>query len=427
MNSLLSFTTGKGQGKRQSHIPPISTAKAQFPTQGAGIQFPHYPFQPLPAPNGPAPYRFDLSQLLPAQDVQNITAAGLLVFHTVGDTGDYRGQEQDFVAAMMTQDAQSLPTGKQPAFFYHLGDVIYFAGDIDRYGANFYETYKDYPAFIVSIPGNHDCQPDDPQDGPVDPNKKPLDGWVQNFMSKNPGQLGSLKTNSQRTQLDLPNVYWTFTTPLATIIGLFSNVGETEAEIHQDQIDWFKGELQAADPNKALIVTIHHPPFSGDTEHSGSTVAYNVLFNSFQQVNRYADLILSGHVHNYQRFTAVAQGPKGKLQMPCIVAGSGGYTKLGALHTVNGGPPPKPLPLGNTLTLEDYDQTNFGFLRLEVSKTEIVGTYLSAPYSAGASPVGNEVESFTVDLTNHTVTTGNGAGGGGGKVKNPPPKKKKKG
>jgi len=50
-------------------------------------------------------------------------------------------------------------------FYYHLGDVIYFAGDIDKYGAYFYETYKDYPAFIISIPGNHDCQPDDPQDG----------------------------------------------------------------------------------------------------------------------------------------------------------------------------------------------------------------------------------------------------------------------
>lgn len=53
-----------------------------------------------------------------------------------------------------------------------------FAGDIQGYGENFYETYAEYPGLIVSIPGNHDCQPDDPQDGPVDPNKKPLDGWV---------------------------------------------------------------------------------------------------------------------------------------------------------------------------------------------------------------------------------------------------------
>src|SRR5262249_5324337 len=152
---------------------------------------------------------------------------------------------------------------------------------------------------------------DDPQDGPVDPNKKPLDGWVKNFMSDDPTRLGSLKTTSSRTQMNLPNVYWTFTTPLATIIGLFSNVSETEAEIHQDQIDWFTNELKTADPDKALIVTIHHPPFSGDTEHAGSTVAEQILFKSFAQTNVYPHLILSGHVHNYQRFT-VAQGVGGK-------------------------------------------------------------------------------------------------------------------
>ncbi|MGA7169757.1 MAG: metallophosphoesterase, partial [Candidatus Sulfotelmatobacter sp.] len=326
--------------------------------------------------------------------------------HTVGDTGDYRDSgPQDLVASIMTQDVQNSPDGKQPAFYYHLGDVIYFAGDIDKYGAYFYETYKNYPAFIVSIPGNHDCQPDDPQDGPVDPNKVPLDGWVQNFMSKNPAQPGSLKTGASRTQMDLPNVYWTFTTPFATIIGLFSNVSETEAEIHQDQIDWFKGELAAADPNLALIVTIHHPPFSGDTEHSGSSVADQILSNSFQAVKRYPNLILSGHVHNYQRFTSVVKGPKGQLQLPYVVAGAGGYTKLGTLHTVNGAPPKVPLSLPNGLTLEQYDQTNFGFLRFEVSQTQIVGTYLSAPYVTGTTPTAKVVDSFVIDLTKNKVTT----------------------
>jgi len=64
-----------------------------------------------------------------------------MVFHTVGDTGDYRDSgPQDLVAQIMTQDAQNSPDGKQPAFYYHLGDVIYFAGDIDKYGAYSYET-----------------------------------------------------------------------------------------------------------------------------------------------------------------------------------------------------------------------------------------------------------------------------------------------
>jgi hypothetical protein len=420
MSPLHLFNTGKGRGKRQTRIPPISPAN--FPVQATEVQLPSYPFQPLPPPNGPSPYRFDLSQLLSADDYAKIKGGGLLVFHTVGDTGDFRGQQQDFVAAMMTQDATSLPDNKKPAFYYHLGDVVYFAGDIDLYGNNFYETYKDYPSFIVAIPGNHDCQPDDPQDGPVDPNKVPLDGWVQNFMSKNSAQLGSLKTGSARTQMDLPNVYWTFTTPLVTIIGLFSNVGETEAEIHPDQVAWFQSELAAADPNLALIVTIHHPPFSGDAEHSGSSVADQVLLNGFKAAKRYPDLVLSGHVHNYQRFTNVLQGPKGQQQIPYIVAGAGGYTNLGKLHTVNGAPPPAPLPLANGLTLAQYDQDNFGFLRLEVSQSQIVGTYISAPYVSGGTPAGKVVDSFVVNRATHTVTTsGANALPGSGPKKPPKP------
>ncbi len=443
MSPMRFFSTGLGTGKRQSHKPPITgvtgaaAAKAgppaakrtaAFPvqaTQAARFQLPHYPFQPLPPPNGPKPYRFDLSQLLPVDDVTKIKN-GVLVFHTVGDTGDFRGRQQDFVCALMAQDAQNSADDKKPAFFYHLGDVVYFAGDIDMYGANFYETYTDYPGFIVAIPGNHDCQPDDPQDGPVDPNKVPLDGWVQNFMSKNPAQLGSLKTNSSRTQMDLPNVFWTFTTPWATIIGLFSNVGETEGEFHQDQIDWFQGELAAADPKLALIVTVHHPPFSGDVEHSGSSVVEQVLFDSFKAAKRYPNLILSGHVHNYQRFTNVVGG----LQIPCVVAGAGGYTKLGTLHKINGVLPTPPLPLGGGLTLEQYDQDNFGFLRLEVSKTQIVGAYLSAPYASSGVPTATVKDSFVVDLVNNTVATGVGGGGAGKpgpKPKPPKPPKPKPG
>jgi hypothetical protein len=382
----------------------------EFRSHGTGSPLPvqqkkfvpqHFPFQPLPPPNGQSPFRFDLSQLLHSDEVEKIAQAGKLVFHSVGDTGDERGKEMDFVARMMTDDYDASPDGEVPAFFYHLGDVVYFAGDIDKYGECFYETYAEYPALIVSIPGNHDCQPDDPQDGPVDPAKKPLDGWVQNFMSKEPNQLGSLKTTSSRTQMDLPNPYWTLTTPFATIIGLFSNVSETEAELHQDQIDWFKGELQAADVDKALIVAMHHPPFSGDDEHSGSTVAEKVLFESFAETSRYPHLILSGHVHNYQRFTVQENGST----LPCVVAGNGGYSKLGKLHKVDGQWPEAPMQLSETLRLEEYDQDRFGFLRFEVSKNQLTGIYTSAIFAETRTPDISVIDRFTIDLKTRRVTT----------------------
>jgi hypothetical protein len=397
------FTSGRGAGNRST--APLATDE-KLPVQARRFVAPHYPFQPLPEPNAPAPYRFDLSQLLSDTDIARIKQSGVMVFHTVGDTGDGRGRQMDFVSAMLTADYNAQPATHTPAFFYHLGDVVYFAGDIDDYGEDFYETYASYPGLIVAIPGNHDCQPDDPQDGPVDPNKVPLDGWVQNFMSRDPSKLGSLKTSSSRTQMDLPNVYWTFTTPFATIIGLFSNVSETQAEIHPDQVAWFRSELAAANPGLALIVAIHHPPYSGDDEHSGSSEAERVLFESFAATGRYPHLVLSGHVHNYHRFTVQQAGPSGAFAVPCVVAGAGGYTNLGKLHKLNGRYPSVPLEVSDTLTLEQYDQENFGFLRLEVSKETIVGTYFSAPYQQTTAPATRQVDRFTIDIAAHSVTTG---------------------
>ena len=72
-----------------------------------------------------------------------------------------------------------------------------------------------------------------------------------------------------------------------------------------------QGGIEGRGQSNALIVAIHHPPFSGDTEHSGSGVAEQVLFESFAATGRYPDLILSGHVHNYQRFTVTAQAAQG--------------------------------------------------------------------------------------------------------------------
>lgn len=400
MSSHRSQHTGSGPGGRRSHSP----AAPGLQVQKKHAEPEQFPFQPLPEKaNGDPPFRFDLSELIPAGDLDAIKSSGVMACHTVGDTGDYRGQQQDFVAGMMTHDAENLPDPNKVAFYYHLGDVIYFAGDIDKYGDNFYETYTNYPGFIVSIPGNHDCQPDDPNDGPVDPNKKPLDGWVQNFMAPKPNLPGSSKTTSTRTRLDLPYVYWTFTTPVATVIGLFSNVGETQGEFDDTQVKWFQGEIKAADPHLPLIVAVHHPPFSGDTEHGGSTNVEKVLWEAFNAAKRYPNLILSGHVHNYQRFTYL----QGKIQIPCVVAGAGGYTKLGKLPKINGAypDPDVALKISDALTLERYDHDNFGFLRLEISKTQILGTYISAPYVAGTSPAGTVADRWSVDVGARTVQT----------------------
>src|SRR5208282_3133216 len=132
---------GRGAGNRHPNAPAQPHAGgfkshaggSQLQVQSRGFVPQHFPFQPLPPPNGELPFRFDLSKLLQADDVAKIEQSGKLVFHSVGDTGDERGKQMDFVATMMQHDYDNSPDGAAPAFFYHLGDVVYFAGDIQTY------------------------------------------------------------------------------------------------------------------------------------------------------------------------------------------------------------------------------------------------------------------------------------------------------
>ena len=135
-------------------------------------------FQPLPTPIGQPPYHFDLQTALPGIDAA-AAKLGKLVFHVVGDTGGIKTpQHQAAVAAAMMNDL-SLAVSKKPTFFYLLGDVVYFNGQLTDYYAQFYEPYAHYTAPIISIPGNHDGDP-------INSSQTSLDGWVAYFMQATP-------------------------------------------------------------------------------------------------------------------------------------------------------------------------------------------------------------------------------------------------
>src|SRR5271156_462237 len=76
----------------------------------------------------PAPWKtppvMALSDVIGADACQQITDAGQIVFHSVGDTGGVKEPSHQFaVADAMTDDltGEDLSSGR-PAFFFHLGD-----------------------------------------------------------------------------------------------------------------------------------------------------------------------------------------------------------------------------------------------------------------------------------------------------------------
>ncbi len=311
-------------------------------------------FQPLPRPLDLPPYHYDLAEKFP-----DIAAAierhGKQIFHVAGDTGGVKdGEFQDNVAEYMIE-ALARAEDARPRFCYHVGDVVYFTGARDDYYAQFYEPYAHYDAPIFAIPGNHDGEVDEPSV------QTSLDGWVDYFMQAQP-DVDPIAKDAPRVQLDLPNVYWTFVTPMATIVGLYTNVPE-HGSIDSVQQQWLTNEFATAPDDRALILALHHPIYSFDAYHSGSSKMADALENAIRDTGRVPNLVLAGHVHNYQRIEQTI----GDQAIPFIVTGNGGYHNL---HKIAG---EQDQPAPDSGAVLRYAAERWGFLTLTIADGNIHG------------------------------------------------------
>jgi len=353
-------------------------------------------FQPIPPPTGKAPYRLALDSILPPEQIAAMQQAGRILMHVVGDTGGVKSPESQRIVSMAMESHFNFPDiTLRPAFFYHLGDVVYYYGEPTEYYPQFYDPYEHYPAPILGIPGNHD--------GDLGENSPPsLTAFVNNFCAPYP-HISEDAGEATRDTMTQPNVYFTLEAPFVTMIGLYSNVPEG-GSIDDAQVRWFVDELRAAPHDKALIVTVHHPPYSGDSHHSGSRYIGELLDAAFQESGRIADLVLSAHVHNYQRFTRTF----GERQLPYIVAGGGGYWHLHYMaKQPNGESMQAPFQMPDGPLLEDFCDDRHGFLRLMVTPQIISGEYFacSRPQESWRKPP-DRADGFILNWQTHRITRG---------------------
>ncbi len=331
----------------------------------------------FPAPRGGAVEpALSLSDALGDQGpaaISKLEAAGQIVFHCVGDTGSVRGPvSQSMVADKMVADYNEVNPISVPSFFYHLGDVVYSFGEARYYYDQFYEPYREYPGPIFAIPGNHD--------GLVfnGDREQTLEAYLRNFCSTAPihtPEAGAL----MRTAMTEPGVYYTLEAPLVRILGLYSNVledpgvisseGDSSSPIGDVQLQFLTAALQRAKSDiaagnftGAVLVAVHHPPFTYGGVHSGSPR----MLADFDQVSNavgfWPHAYLSGHAHNYQRFTRTV----GQFQIPYVVAGSGGHA-ISTLRRGSQSPIRTPTPVTDTLMFENYDDRHYGYLRVTVT------------------------------------------------------------
>ena len=361
--------------------------------------------EPIPAARSTTP--MDLAAVIGSATAQMIQDSGKIVFHTVGDTGGIHSPQFQFAVA----DAMAADSKSGAAFWYHLGDVVYYFGQDQYYFSQFYDPYRNYNAPIFAIPGNHD--------GALfkGDTAKSLDAFVANFCTSQPAHNQDSQ-GAARTTMDQPAVYFTLNAPFVKFIGLYSNTSEGGTEgviastkVGNAQLKFLQQQLAAAKAERAkgqwraLVIATHHPPFTGSPQHVPSPSMLKQIDDACSAAGIQPDLYLSGHSHLYERYTRTVGGK----QIPYLVAGMGGYYDLPGLKPANRRTAPPTTPAsgtdasGNPLRLDVYNDNTFGFLRITVSPASLIGEFVTVDPASGKTGVG---DSFTVDLKANTVANG---------------------
>lgn len=389
---------------------------------------------PKAPPAGQKPLDFNV---IDADENKRIISSGEMSFAMVGCSGDPEDGTQTKAVA------HAIAAAEDTSFFYHLGDIIYFEKGSDAktdsseatdtpslWNSQLYAPYKKYPKQIVSIPGNHDGK------------STPITNYFGVFCSnpsKWPAPWSENKTDKRPAMIQ-PYVYWRLNTPLAYIIGLYSNIANSgildDPTKYSDftkgpQYQWLVGELKSVAaanrqnaPKRAVLLMVHYPPYSGaanfnvrgdPSQGPGPSVSNApylavALQKAFADSGQRPDAIFSAHAHLFQRLTyTFADGSV----MPCLVAGCGGHAPLellfeecdGSKGTKKKAPFPAvapgsfQFPKGDSAQVEYYednhtDGSEFGFLKVTIKGRNLKGEFIGATSN-------KTLDKFKLDLDSH--------------------------
>jgi hypothetical protein len=176
-----------------------------------------------------------------------------------------------------------------------LGDLQYQTGTLGAFRGSYAPSFGRLMSKTRPIPGNHEY--------------------------RTPGAAGYYDYFGSRAG-DRTKGYYSFNLGTWHIIALNSekDIGATGA-----QLAWLRADLKAH-PNKCVAAMFHRPRWSGGKEHGDSTTVAPFIQALY---NANADLVLTGHDHDYERFfplnpAGVRDNARGIVQ---IVSGLGGRSQ----------------------------------------------------------------------------------------------------
>jgi hypothetical protein len=366
---------------------------------------------PFPAPRGGAEPRLTLAEVFAGNKraIDTIKQNGQIVFHATGDCGSTRGpRTQNEVTDKMIGDFTEAEPKEVPQFALLLGDIVYSFGETEYYYDQFYEPYRNYPAPVLAAAGNHD--------GMISPlaHATSLAAYLRNFCA-DPANGYTVTPEAgglSRTAQIQPGVFFTFDAPFVRILVFYSNTLEdpgviSDKTIGDSQLTFLRTALERVKSEKyagALLFAHHHPPYAIGGQHSSSTELRSQMDAVCDDVGVWPHAVLAGHAHSYQHFT---RRRSDGTAIPYIICGNGGHN-VQKLHATNGVALRTPQVIqaktanDDEVTFENYDDTDYGYLRIIVDAKQLRIEYHP---SSDSTAVKTPDDSVTIDLGTHTQTT----------------------
>jgi acid phosphatase type 7 len=179
-----------------------------------------------------------------------------------------------------------------------LGDLAYPDGSTEEFADCYGPSWGHFKERTKPTPGNHDYE------------TKGASGYFDYF--------GKAAGNPEEG-------YYSYDLGSWHLVSLNSNCGEGEVRCGpgSTQRRWLEEDLAANGDKRCTLAYMHHPRFSSGVKH-GSTPTLEPLWEALYEGG--ADVVLSGHEHNYERFAP--QDPNGRADpkrgIREFVVGTGG-------------------------------------------------------------------------------------------------------
>jgi hypothetical protein len=191
-----------------------------------------------------------------------------------------------------------------------LGDNAYEYGTVADFRECYDPSWGKYKARTKPAPGNHDYSI----------------GGAEGYF----GYFGEAAGDPGKG-------YYSYNLGQWHLLSLNSNCAEVgRCYSSSAQIRWLKADLAANDEKRCTLAYFHHPRFSSGEEH-GSTPEVKPLWDVLYAAG--ADVVLSGHEHNYERFAP--QDPDGRADpkrgIREFVVGTGGYSHYPIVNPIANG------------------------------------------------------------------------------------------